>query len=607
MEITKEDFSKEFLARFGDKEKQYILDFCNTFQKTFPNVLDKKSIIERISRISGIKENGHDDRMGYSLSANDTGKTIYRDMTIIYLPGQQERNERNSIYHELNHIISFKGKTGPVGTQEIGLWMEGFIFTDEKSDDFYEENEAFDEIMNELYTIKMLETEGRYQKKELVRQSPTMLDMRKISTSYKGNGYIDRAYLAEIYDEVFGEELLKAKYLERKSFEERFNRDFNNLEIKVSNTDSMPQFSKIGIQISENIEDAEQTAISIWKQKTKEKVKNGTFNLYDYLKSSQTIKKALPNIDANNLSMRGKINTQTLPQWEEEIQRADEEIIMKQLRPDLVEKQKNPEKIIRKKQFLGVINTLRDNIESLKREDIDKVTYGEMSQYNHSNLSCLVISAGSKEFMTFASEDFYMGSSEFVELPEEQTQEIFGKYRNAKCATLATPRSIWSIVKDNKGYIPLTNNPSMEYAELTDVINLDGTPVERDKYSKKQITSQQFKESLETSRKQSNNQHTHSSDLEKEKKQLQSKRFMESLKPTRKRERTGTKEVNEARDKVALTKERRTLISKAFLGTLDEDEKRRLEELNRMLNIKNRNIQQYEQERNKGHFTGQTR
>ena len=82
---------------------------------------------------------------------------------------------------------------------------------------------------------------------------------------------------------------------------------------------------------------------------------------------------------------------------------------------------------------------------------------------------------------------------------------------------------------------------------------------------------------------------------------------MESLKPTRKRERTGTKEVNEARDKVALTKERRTLISKAFLGTLDEDEKRRLEELNRMLNIKNRNIQQYEQERNKGHFTGQTR
>ena len=90
--------------------------------------------------------------------------------------------------------------------------------------------------------------------------------------------------------------------------------------------------------------------------------------------------------------------------------------------------------------------------------------------------------------MTFASEDFYMGSSEFVQLPEEQTQEIFGKYRNAKCATLATPRSIWSIVKDNKGYIPLTNNPSMEYAELTDVINLDGTPVERDKYSKKQIT-----------------------------------------------------------------------------------------------------------------------
>ena len=56
MEITMQDFSDQFWQRFGDKEKQYILDFCNTFQKTFPGILTKEELIEQISILNSFKE-----------------------------------------------------------------------------------------------------------------------------------------------------------------------------------------------------------------------------------------------------------------------------------------------------------------------------------------------------------------------------------------------------------------------------------------------------------------------------------------------------------------------------------------------------------------------
>lgn len=54
MEVTENDFSKEFLERFEDKEKQYVLDFCNTFLRTFPNVIDKQILLDKLSRIKAI-------------------------------------------------------------------------------------------------------------------------------------------------------------------------------------------------------------------------------------------------------------------------------------------------------------------------------------------------------------------------------------------------------------------------------------------------------------------------------------------------------------------------------------------------------------------------
>ncbi len=155
MEVTEQDFSSDFLERFGEKEKQYILDFCNTFLKTFPNVLDKEELISRLSRIRKLEAKEQ-------IRAREiTGETVYNDMSISYLPNQSKRDERNSIYHELFHVLSYRRNIRNMFYQR-GLYDDEIKFENETSDNWYSESEAFDEIMNEYYTVKMLECEGRF-------------------------------------------------------------------------------------------------------------------------------------------------------------------------------------------------------------------------------------------------------------------------------------------------------------------------------------------------------------------------------------------------------------------------------------------------------------
>lgn len=51
MLITIKDFKGDFVKRFSPEHLDYIISFCNTFQKTFPNIMDKETMIERISWI----------------------------------------------------------------------------------------------------------------------------------------------------------------------------------------------------------------------------------------------------------------------------------------------------------------------------------------------------------------------------------------------------------------------------------------------------------------------------------------------------------------------------------------------------------------------------
>lgn len=606
MEILEEDFSEEFLSRFGDKEKQYILDFCNTFQKTFPDVLDKQELLNKINRLKSFKVwDGNSEVGGHSLGNGETGFTSYNDMSIIYRDRLEARDERNTIYHELFHLISYK-------KFELGLFEDVLI---EYEDELYSEDKALEEIMNEFYAIKMLENEGRFRDDIVETSSFNKLNRDRIIAPQKGNGYIYSEPIAEIYDKTFGIDMLKAKLFDRKPFMDKFNKDFGALNIETIEGRNIPVFSKIGIQIGEDKYKAGETALRIWKQKYIEKHSEDKFDLYEYLKESFDIQKSLYRLETFSNGYRGNINVETLSKYSDIFREFDEELIIKHYRPDLVGEQTETDKIIEKKQIRAVIDSLRDNIEGLTKEEIGEVSYGTIPEYTHSNMHCLIIKAGKKEFMTFADEDEYRGSSEFSKLPESITQEIFGDNRNVEYAEVPTHRDKWSIIKDENRYMDPNQNP----LELVEEKRLDGTPItvkeekdipdsssleevsdDDDSKGTQKITkpigpqktktsSQAFRDSVSNAINKSSND-----EITTDERKIHSQAFRDAISKKRTSEKTGMSDVKKSQDDISLRKERADLIRQKMFGQLDEDRKRRLEKINRLLNIKNTNLQQFE-------------
>ena len=56
MLITIKDFRKDFINKFSPEYQNYIINFCNTFQKTFPDILDNELLIQRISTLNSIEQ-----------------------------------------------------------------------------------------------------------------------------------------------------------------------------------------------------------------------------------------------------------------------------------------------------------------------------------------------------------------------------------------------------------------------------------------------------------------------------------------------------------------------------------------------------------------------
>ena len=73
-----------------------------------------------------------------------------------------------------------------------------------------------------------------------------------------------------------------------------------------------------------------------------------------------------------------------------------------------------------------------------------------------------------------------------------------------------------------------------------------------------------------------------------------SQSFRDSLYKARTTEKTGITDIKKSQKEIGLRTERGNLIRQSLQGQLDEDGKRRLEEINRLLNIKNINVQQFE-------------
>lgn len=405
--IKREDFGEEFLENFSKENQDYIIQFCNTFQKTFPNILSNAEVIKRIKNIDSISKveslkDGHNGETIYepfmiSDDDDDIGK-----MSVKYLSIFNAEEEKNIVYHELLHVLS-----------RTDMYVNGL--SKERTHGFYRENVMFDEMMNEYYTTKLLETEGIHNKREYVRGSanfgPAFVEDRY---SHYGNGYIVTQQLADFYDRMFGTQILSSKLNGDENFRRFFNEKYKDIQIDLSDlSDSAKSdypddvfttpYEKLQIQLgTKGIIDCYKTAMDIWKLNEKENIENNGFNLYTYLTNTKELISSLPRRIDEATYRNDRGDEGIPPSLYAKLIQMDKDIICQYIKPEL--KQMTEEEQIRElNTLIPIINILRLNITELSREDIDNVSYGQVEEYTHSGRNCLVVSAGEQDYMTFVA------------------------------------------------------------------------------------------------------------------------------------------------------------------------------------------------------------
>ena len=478
MLITIKDFRKDFINKFSPECQNYIINFCNTFQKTFPDILDNELLIQRISTLNSIEQVSQ-------LNPGEGGRTEYYAVenknNIKYIANLSEIDKKNIIYHELLHVISRHSEEFINDT--AGLTIEGFRQYEANPDDYYFENVMLDEIMNEFYTVKLLETEGTLEKKSYTLAEPNYkLHQFKDEFRYFGNGYKEHVQLAELLNNLFGNDLLKAKLIKGKSFREMFNQKYKDLDIPIPKGNEIPPakeitpFERFQFQIGlSGIHKPFETAIDIWKTNEKERLKGTDFNLYEYLKKTNELISFLPVREDTGTFKNDKKNTGIPPSIFNKLQQMDSEFICEYINPDIMKIQDEDTRKREINTILSVLNILRENLQDLSEQDIKNISYGKIKEYTHNGKDCLIINTKSTDFMTFVnntSEQNHQFSAyckfkkiyEYKDLgytgeTETELRETLAKKGyNIKNFTYATVMDgwqqymMWSLVKSNGTY-----------------------------------------------------------------------------------------------------------------------------------------------------------
>lgn len=467
MEITIDDFEEEYIEQFSEEQMRYIIDFANTFQKTFPDIMDKDTLIKRLSWLK------HIECKPYVRGSN--GLTSYPDNEIQYIDGLSEQDERNVIYHELFHVISYHVEPEHGKQRIIGLYEEGAILI---GDDPHTESNIFDEMMNEFYSTKMLKTEGIVNQYEFVLKRETQVDRSKETVRYHGTGYGKYTQLAGLYDRLFGSDLLNAKLFNKVEFEKKFNERYKDVSVELPDEEETPLFAKVGKQIHDtyygsDLYGAFGTAIEIWKVNEQERIDNNGFNLFDYIKASNELISYLPKRDDQNAYRTDKSNEGVPDEIFTKITQMDKEFICRYLRPDILDIQDEEKRNREINSILTIINILRENINELSEQDLENITYGYIEENKQDGRNCLIVRAGSMEFMTFVSdsEEAYYQFSAYSKFKRVQDYSDFNWQDEAK-QSLTDELRKEGLNVNNYGYAIILDNRF--YNGRCSVIESDG-------------------------------------------------------------------------------------------------------------------------------------
>ncbi len=230
--FTINDLSKKLVNNSDVFFINIIIDFLNNFINTY-DILSKEEILYRINKLEYIGLSNELYRCDDSNATFGSGFYYY-----VALNKKNQNLDINMIksylYHELIHCLSdHYEKKKIVNGLSISINV----------------GSLFDEIMTEYYSQILLHNENIINnQKKIIRED----DNNKEYIYYKGSGYHRYMPLGVIYDYLFQNGLIKAKFIDNRLFIKKYNNLMNYLNINnldyitfINETDFKKRFKNI--------------------------------------------------------------------------------------------------------------------------------------------------------------------------------------------------------------------------------------------------------------------------------------------------------------------------------------------------------------------------
>ncbi len=289
--ITEKDFNATLLEKMSVQHKSILIDFANNFLETFGGSISRDELLTRINELNYIgfeKQENLDEKCG---SADAVFKSSCQKIIISSRHINADANTIKSLlYHELIHAISYHREKNldscfnQYETYRTGLNRQIVEFDAEYDGPGFDEGELLEEIMTEYFNTVLLQKEG------IDFNGSSVLNnycFDQDYVEYHGTGYHNIAALGQIYNFLFGEELLRAKLHDGNDFRKKFNELFDNTDVfkDVFNDEDfvVPSYSKFVAQ--RDIMARYRTACKIFVEIFKKKYKNEINDITDLLKN----------------------------------------------------------------------------------------------------------------------------------------------------------------------------------------------------------------------------------------------------------------------------------------------------------------------------------
>lgn len=388
MEITEEDL-KDILenGEFAEEDKNILIDFCNSFQQKFSDFVDRDEFLNRISTLKKMQYKHNGEKANASYSQNGT-LTINDDL--------HGNKRRAIIYHELMHLISMHL---PRENPEFGR-VQGLKIG----------SEDMNEIMTEYFTTRLLLHEGieDLKGKYYIKNKDGIEEY----VEHDGTGYPPAAKLGEMYHKIFGQEIVDGYFNNAIKFQEMFNEKYKFLEDREGTA------MENAVYLWDDVYKNYGNALRIFMTNENEKLNLGTLSVYDYLKDSKPIRDCLPVRKDTRLE---ECEVVGIPSGVEKfLMRLDERFVAQFIRPDVVGKPQDADVLRKKKDFFIALNAIRDNIEHLSPEDLEKIDMNFQYELSSGNMNILV---NGKVIQVFTDGETYLGTNE-IEREYTQNSDI---------------------------------------------------------------------------------------------------------------------------------------------------------------------------------------